>query len=286
LQEMAFTDNGVLPWFLPLAFVAWAVQMIAYHGIGLAFEWCDQHKYLRSCKMRDVDRLSYRQLLPRVLANQVFILLPAMLFMQWVGLAFVGTPHLTPLRFIANMVLIGIGHDIVQYITHRLVLHRPSLMKPLGHSLHHSTGASKSISACYMSGADFFLEIVLPYLIPLAIIGGGGSDILFHCLVASLGAFGGLYEHSGYDFSAPLPKSWLGRTFPRVASVIALLITSKAHAEHHRRGSVSFSDGFGSPGICDNWFGTRWDKIDDEGRPVPVLKPSPAASGGPATTAP
>jgi hypothetical protein len=36
-------------------------------------------------------------------------------------------------------------------------------------------------------------------------------------------------------------------------------ISSHAHAEHHRRASVSFSDGFGSPGLCDWLFRTRWD---------------------------
>ena len=39
------------------------------------------------------------------------------------------------------------------------------------------------------------------------------------------------------------------------------MVTSKAHAEHHRRGMVSFSDGFGSPGICDAIFATRWDLV-------------------------
>ena len=61
-------------------------------------------------------------------------------------------------------------------------------MRKLKHSIHHSTGASKGISACFMSGPDFFLEIVLPYLLPLAIIGGGGSDIVFHTMIAGLGA--------------------------------------------------------------------------------------------------
>jgi hypothetical protein len=35
---------------------------------------------------------------------------------------------------------------------------------------------------------------------------------------------------------------------------------SHAHGEHHRRWQVSFSDGFGSPGLCDFAFGTRWDR--------------------------
>ncbi|HYP58296.1 MAG TPA: sterol desaturase family protein [Beijerinckia sp.] len=258
--------GGILPWWLPLSVLTWAVQMVAYHSIGLAFEWCDRTKRLAACKVRDVDRLGYIELLPRVLINQLFILLPSMVALQWAGLAFTGAPHLSPLRFITNMVLMGIGHDIVQYIAHRHILHRADLMRKLGHGLHHSTGASKSISACYMSSTDFFLEIVLPYLVPLALVGGGGADIFFHCFVASLGAFGGLYEHSGYDFAAPLPKTRFYRAMPRLAGWVAAAVTSKAHAEHHRRSNVSFSDGFGSPGICDTLFGTRWDKAGEASR--------------------
>jgi sterol desaturase/sphingolipid hydroxylase (fatty acid hydroxylase superfamily) len=138
-------------------------------------------------------------------------------------------------------------------------LHRPGLIRTLGHSLHHSTGASKSVSACYMSSADFFLEIVLPYLIPLVLV-GAGADITFHLIVASLGAFGGLYEHSGYDFAVALPRQGLTGVKRRLVETLAALVTSKAHAEHHRRSNVSFSDGFGSPGICDAIFATRWDK--------------------------
>jgi hypothetical protein len=47
---------------------------------------------------------------------------------------------------------------------------------------------------------------------------------------------------------------------------LAQLITSKAHGEHHRRSNVSFSDGFGSPGICDTFFKTRWDFATPERR--------------------
>jgi sterol desaturase/sphingolipid hydroxylase (fatty acid hydroxylase superfamily) len=111
-----------------------------------------------------------------------------------------------------------------------------------------------------MSGPDFFLEITLPYLLPLAIIGGGGSDILFQFLVAGLGAFGGLYEHSGYDFAVPFRETHFFKAVPSLGQIIGGLISSHAHAEHHRRFNVSFSDGFGSPGICDTVFSTRWDK--------------------------
>ena len=252
----------MLPWWMPLSVWIWLVQMVAFHGIGYAFEYCDSHGLLRRFKARDIDRKSYRQLLPRVLSNQVFLLLPCMMVMQATGLAFAGQEHLPLWRFIISLVAMGIGHDIVQYATHRYLLHRPSLIRTLKHSVHHSTGASKGISACYMSGPDFFLEIVLPYLLPLALIGGGGSDIVFHMMIAGLGAFGGVYEHSGYDFAILLPRTQIAARMPRFVQVVGGLITSHSHGEHHAKGNVSFSDGFGSPGVCDSVFGTRWDQVE------------------------
>ncbi len=195
-----------LPWWLPLSVYVWALQMVVFHAVGYAFEWCDRTRTLRQFKVRDIDRKSYRQLMGRVLFNQCVVLLPCMVLMQAVGLCFTGEAHLPLWRFLGSLVVMGIGHDVVQYVTHRHLLHRPSLMRTLRHSVHHSTGASKGISACYMSAPDFFLEIVLPYLLPLALIGGGGSDILFHSMIAGLGAVGGVYEHSGYDFAVLLAQ--------------------------------------------------------------------------------
>ena len=257
--------DGSLPSWLPLSVLTFAIQMLVYHGVGLWFEWCDQTGRLRPFKMRPVERASYFQLLPRVLVNQFCILLPSMMLVQYFGLAFVGAPHLNALHFIAAMILMGVGHDFVQYATHRFLLHRPVLMRKLGHNVHHSTTASRGISACYMGYADFFLEIVLPYLLPLVVV-GAGADISFHLLVASLGAIGGLYEHSGYDFSVRLPRGAPGLK-GRLFDALAALTSSKAHAEHHRRGVVSFSDGFGSPGISDTIFGTRWDLVIDRTQP-------------------
>lgn len=125
-----------------------------------------------------------------------------------------------------------------------------------------------------MSAPDFFLEIVLPYLIPLALIGGGGADMRFHSLVVVLGAFGGIYEHSGYDlalaFQASLQSKQSGAHWKILASLLCELVGNRAHSEHHSRAIVSFSDGFGSPGICDTVFGTRWDLVprhhDEVGR--------------------
>lgn len=243
---------------LPFATQIWLVQMAAYHGFGLWFEWLDRCGALSRFKARPVERKSYLELLPRVLANQALILLPAMLLAQWTGLAFVGPAHLSLATTLLGFVGLTVGHDVVQYVAHRFVLHRPGLMRRLGHSIHHSTTGSRSVSACYISFTDFFLEIVCPYLIPLALIGGGGVDVFFHSLVVSAGAFSGLYEHSGYDFSRSLRARAHG-SMGGVWRVLAKMISSEAHAAHHSRGNVSFSDGFGSSNICDTIFRTRWD---------------------------
>lgn len=229
--------------YLPLSLLAWVAQMTAFHGAGLAFEYCDRKGLMRRFKMRPPDRLSYAQMLPRVLFNQVFVLLPAMVACEWLGLAFVGAPQLSIPWFAAAMVLMSVGHDFIQYAGHAWLLHHPRLAL-LHHHVHHSITASRSIGAAYASVPDFILNIVFPYLVPLVLI-GGGADLRFHLLIASFGALGGLYEHSGYDF-APLLKR-------------GTLISSHAHSEHHRRWRVSFSDGFGSPGLCDTIFKTRWD---------------------------
>lgn len=265
-------EHWLLAGWLPLSAAAWAVHMVVYHGAALGFEVMDRRHWLGRFKVRMVERLGYRDMLPRVLANQCFILLPAMLACEGAGLAFVGGRHLGIVTFVASMLLMGVGHDIVQYATHRFLLHGRRLAW-LGHGLHHATGASRSLSACYMAPWDFFLEIVCPYLLPLIALGGGGADPVFQLLVPSLGALGGLYEHSGYDLAAPLRALPAGGTPPvppsipgPIARLVAALASSHAHGEHHRRVKVSFSDGFGSPGICDWLFGTRWDLVPETAR--------------------
>ena len=203
--------DSLLSW-APLSAQIWVVQMLAYHGIGLWFEWLDRSGRLQRFKFKRMERTTYFELLPRVLANQICILLPAMLFMQWAGLAYVGSPTVSLPVFVASVAFMTVGHDVLQYVAHRFILHRPEMMRRLGHAVHHSTIGSLGISACYMSAADFFLEIVCPYLIPLA-FAPLGSNFLVHSLVVAAGAFGGLYEHSGYDFAIALREP-AGRANP------------------------------------------------------------------------
>jgi sterol desaturase/sphingolipid hydroxylase (fatty acid hydroxylase superfamily) len=266
--------TDLLPPWLSIAVFAWTLQMVVYHGIALGFDWLDSTGRLQRFRVRRPERRGYAALLPRVLFNQCIILLPCMLALEWTGLAFVGESQLDASWFFAGMLLMMVGHDVVQYIGHRL-MHRRALLRVLGHHVHHSTGASRAVSACYMSATDFFLEIVLPYLLPLVLIGGGGSDLLFHIVTMGLGAIGGLYEHSGYDFSSAVR----GEKPTPLRNFIADKLSSHAHAEHHRRSNVSFSDGFGSTGICDTVFRTRWDLADGSNLRPQDAQPASSESG-------
>ncbi len=135
--------NASLPTWMPLSILTWIVVMVVFHGIGYGFEYCDRVGLFKSAKVRQADKLTYQQLLPRALFNQVFVLLPAMVLVQWLGWAFVGPAHLSVWRFLGMLVGMAIGHDVVQYVTHRYVLHNPRLLRPLGHSVHHMTGGEQ-----------------------------------------------------------------------------------------------------------------------------------------------
>ena len=65
----------------------------------------------------------------------------------------------------------------------------------------------------------------------------------------------------------------------RVGRAIAPLLSSRAHAEHHARGNVSFSDGFGSSSLCDKFFRTRWDLVQVRQRQRRDNRPVSATEG-------
>lgn len=257
---------------IPISFQTWAIQLLGFYGTALLFEYFDRTT-LRPLRVREPDRKIFTLLLLRVLVNQCCILLPCMMITQILGWCFTGPNNLHPLHFIRSLPAMALGHDVIQYLSHRYLLHDPNskLMRLLSHSMHHTTSASRGISACYMSSMDFLLEIVLPYLVPLILVGGGGTDIRFHFLIAGLGVMGGVYEHSGYDFGValrstgkdptatdPAPDSGLHVSFTLLRALGGIL-DNRAHGEHLSRAHVSFADGFGSPGICDTLFGTRFD---------------------------
>lgn len=92
----------------------------------------------------------------------------------------------------------------------------------------------------YMSAPDFLLEIVVPYLLPLIILSSFSLCGPRACIIAlPLGAVGGLYEHSGYNFFEGIQ-----------------VLDTSAHALHHRLWSCSFADGVGAPSFVDPFMGT------------------------------
>lgn len=92
----------------------------------------------------------------------------------------------------------------------------------------------------YMSAPDFLLEIVIPYLVPLIVLSKTNLCNTPTCIaILPLGAFGGLYEHSGYNF------------FEGIAA-----LDTTVHGLHHRFYNCSFADGVGAPSILDTAMGT------------------------------
>lgn len=94
----------------------------------------------------------------------------------------------------------------------------------------------------YLSSADFFLEIVVPYLLPLCLIPTWVNGPYTNAALLSAGMLGGLYEHSDYNL---WPGTYMFDTTP--------------HNTHHRicfGPGVNFADGVGSFGVLDSACGT------------------------------
>jgi sterol desaturase/sphingolipid hydroxylase (fatty acid hydroxylase superfamily) len=246
--------------------------MAAYHGTALLFQACDYYGWAQQYRWRAQPRqlrprVSYRQALPRVLWNQLAVLLPAMMVCELAGWAFAPFPrpgdrdyYVTALASadknpggaVLAFTVMGtwmlLAHECVFYLFHRFVLHHPVGYRVLGHALHHRTDATCAVTAMFMTPADFFLEIVLPYLLPLCCCSTWVRGVAMNTGVLVLGMLGGLYEHSGYNF---LPGVYMLDTYP--------------HATHHRAPGAGagtggnakhFADGVGSFGLVDAMLGT------------------------------
>eukprot|EP01134_Creolimax_fragrantissima_P002176 CFRG2176T1 len=201
--------------------------------------------WLRGFKRRKcVSRKLYKEMMPLVLFNQVFVLLPCMTLVAWYGHGFYGNaiPVMNPGSFTKIILLLmysSLGHDIVFYFGHRYILHSRWGLPIFRHDIHHSTKADVALSAVYMHPSDFMLEIIAPYLLPYVLITATHGNVLLDIFIAPLGAIGGVYEHSGYNF---LPNIRLFDTY--------------YHFSHHARWNVSFSDGVGSTNMMDTLFDT------------------------------
>lgn len=225
---------------LPVSVVCFIGHFVFFHVGCILLSLCDYFQLLQSYKyQKSPPDDSYWKLLPRVLFNQLFLLLPAMLLVQYFGLGFRTTEVLySPVVYIVYSVWMAFGHDILFYLGHRFLLHSKWGFMHLGHNLHHSTKANIAISSMYMGVIDYVLEIVIPYLVPLLFL---RSDMFFDALAPCLGAIGGLYEHSGYNF------------FPHFKA-----LSTVAHTMHHVRYNCSYSDGVGSTNLMDNALHTAY----------------------------
>lgn len=223
------------------AVLSWCLGMATFHTLALLFHVLDVTGIAKKWRTTSAKGLpTYQQMLPLVLSNQVLVLLPCMLLTQAAGLTFTSAANKQvslPMEATGFFVM-ALGHDILFYIGHRFLLHSKWGYRALGHNVHHATKAHCALSSMYMAPLDFVFEIVIPYLVPLAIV----SQFSLHyvgVLSLPLGCVGGLLEHSGYNF-APHVK----------------LLDTTAHKLHHEQLRCSFSDGVGSTNFMDEVFGS------------------------------
>lgn len=226
---------------VPLSVFCFLTHCLVFHAACAAFAYIDRHKLLRRYKEHNSDRRTYRDMLPLVVLNQAFLLLPVMYAAERAGLAFQRSAAQPALHVLANTAWMTLGHDVFFYLGHRFLLHTPFGYVFFRHDVHHSTKASVALSSMYMAPSDYVLEIIVPYLVPLCMI---RSDAKFNVLAIALGSLGGMYEHSGFNF------------WPRMPGLSTL-----AHSMHHARYNCSFSDGVGSSNIMDEALRTSYHHV-------------------------
>ena len=96
---------------------------------------------------------------------------------------------------ITDFIAIYLIYDFCFYIFHRII-HHPRFYSSI-HKLHHNTFADIALSANYMTVADYFLEIIIPYWIATTV---WNSCFLASFLFAIIGNINGLITHGGYNF--------------------------------------------------------------------------------------
>lgn len=252
LFSQAVTKEIVVTWqtliFTCPTILSFALFFILFHTVALTFEIFDRLQVLHSYKIFHATQTtpSYRKMLPQVVFNQLFVMFPTMLLWTRLGLTYNKSrdapPGIIPqvLSYLSCATLAPFIHEVLFYVPHRFLLHSHWGFKHLNHALHHSSRAHSAISAMYMAPIDFFLECVLPYVVPLTTLTRMSILPRTHAvLMLPIGALGGLYEHSGYNF------------IPMIDS-----LDTRTHGLHHANYNCSFADGFGSTNILDPFLGT------------------------------
>ena len=231
------------------ATMTWGTQFVTWHFFAALYNILDETGrkgtapgcWVWKYKLRKKDNVTYEQILPRVLFNQVFILLPVMTTMAYFGYGSTNTP-MALWKWPVYAYVLGVFHDVVFYFGHRL-LHTKWGYVTFRHGLHHSSKAATAASSMYMSSPDFFLEIVLPYLSFFWVV---PTSLAFDMTVASVGSIAAMTEHSGYNFSVGFKT-----------------LDSRPHFAHHNNLLTgAYAEGIFSPGYMDRIFGTNY--VDPE----------------------
>lgn len=223
---------------------SWLLFMLAFYIAAFAFQCFDRYRILSQYKVyrSSAATPTFSQMLLRVIFNQCCLLLPAMILFENFSLTFKSNPNPPSnlVSFFTQFTLTTFLHEVAFYIFHSYVLHSSWGFQNLNHALHHTSKTHSAISAMYMSPPDFLLEIIIPYLFPLCLSTLCNYANNFSCLFILLfGAFGGLYEHSGYNI------------FPDIHT-----LDTSVHALHHTHHHCSFANGVGAPSLVDPFMGT------------------------------
>jgi len=235
--------NGQLVCNKVMLLYIWLAHMVTWHGGAYLFHWLDTNvSALARYKNGTHGNLKWGDMMRTVLVNQCGIMLPLMAsadYLQW--FAFRYEPQEWNATTLCSIVLANVVasylHDIAFYVCHRFILHSKWGYRVLAHHLHHSTYATVAASSMYMAPVDFVLEIILPFFLMIWPV--RDLDIRLAIWLVVMGGWGGLYEHSGYNF------------FPGVYQ-----LDTRYHYAHHNHAGVSFSEGVFSPGLPDWLFRT------------------------------
>jgi hypothetical protein len=219
----------------------WLVHMVFWHVSCALFALCDHKQWFSRYKLVKRDRITYLEMLPRVLFNQCFLLLPSMLAIGYYELGFAGA-HRDWYLTVLHIWLFGYVHDALFYAGHAF-MHTRLGYKLLSHHVHHRSNGASAAASMYMASIDFMLEIVVPFMALFLLI---ESDWRFELLVASVGTLSPVFEHSGYYVAMP----WN-------------VFDTRPHISHHqKRPHGSFSEGIFSSNLCDWLMGTALDESE------------------------
>jgi sterol desaturase/sphingolipid hydroxylase (fatty acid hydroxylase superfamily) len=185
--------------------LAYAYFLAVYWGMSLLFCGLDRHAAQRGSVSRKIvskkQDLSFWKLSPSVLVNHALLVVMAAPLLVLSGAVTQEPPSLG--RSLWGIVVIIIGYDAVLYAGHRLMHSGPRILKGFHHQ-HHRTHALRAVSAHYMHGFDFALEVVLPAALPMALLGVSGPALV---AFVGLGAWNGVIVHSGWELPlCPSPR--------------------------------------------------------------------------------